>query len=83
MNPETYPPNGNSRLDDEPLLEDLLLRLEELCAAEPDSTPGDLIDPWGHAFVYNRSGASYVIKSAGPDGYADTGDDLNLILEMR
>lgn len=36
-------------------------------------------DPWGNSYVYRYAGthgSPYLVKSAGPDGQADTSDDL-------
>ena len=33
-------------------------------------------DAWGNSFVYEKSGGSYSIRSAGSDGQANTDDDI-------
>ncbi len=33
-------------------------------------------DPWGHAYVYQSDGSSYVLKSYGPDG-VQSQDDID------
>lgn len=35
-----------------------------------------LRDPWGNEFQYTRSGNSYTVVSAGPDGAFGTADDV-------
>lgn len=39
-----------------------------------------LLDPWGNPYLYRRPGAKdkggFDVYSAGPDGQADTGDDI-------
>jgi general secretion pathway protein G len=33
-------------------------------------------DPWGHPYIYHRSGSDFKILSAGPDGQEGTADDI-------
>ena len=35
-----------------------------------------LKDPWGHEFQYTKSGDTYTVASAGPDGSFGSGDDV-------
>ena len=35
-------------------------------------------DPWGNAYLYEMSGASYRLWSAGPDALQDTEDDITV-----
>ncbi len=47
----------------------------------PDASAGRLLaaeykDGWGKILLYERTGDTYLIRSAGPDGTYDTPDDL-------
>jgi len=38
------------------------------------------VDHWGHPYLYQRgeTGRTYVLRSVGPDGIAETADDLSI-----
>lgn len=34
-------------------------------------------DPWGNSYTYSRGPTSYTVRSSGPDGQANTSDDIS------
>lgn len=47
--------------------------------------PSDTVtDPWGNQYLYELApgGASFTLRSAGPDGQFDTGDDIDWTSEV-
>lgn len=50
-------------------------------SAAPDQVRnGQLLDSWGHAFLFQKTTDNIVIRSAGKDGLYHTQDDLPLAL---
>lgn len=46
------------------------------CAELPGSSVEGLRDGWGRPFSYTRDSSEYELRSNGPDGRADTADDI-------
>jgi len=44
--------------------------------AEPPPSDGRARDPWGHEYAYTSGGDRVYVMSLGPDGKANTADDL-------
>lgn len=43
----------------------------------PRYTPSIIrVDPWHHPYIYEGTGTSYTLRSAGPDGKENTADDV-------
>jgi hypothetical protein len=55
-----------------------LATLEAQNGSYPASLPSSLrrTDPWGNGYIYRSDGESFTLRSPGPDGVPDTGDDI-------
>jgi hypothetical protein len=53
-------------------------------ASVPELDQSMIEDPWGNAFIYrpDPTNDTYELKSAGPDGLPDTGDDIVIDTEL-
>ncbi len=50
--------------------------LDDVLGGELRGFPEMKFDPWGNEYVYRVDNNSYEVFSAGPDGVADTDDDI-------
>jgi hypothetical protein len=49
----------------------------------PGTPPSGPLDHWGHPYHYSVDGGRVVLLSDGPDGAADTSDDVHMTIDER